>query len=176
MPCNFEVNLEIVICILYMYYRRAIQKCRSRRGRDRIYLCNQCISPLKYVAVSFICRGNWSTWRKQKTCCKSLTNSITKCCIEYTSPSTGFKLTTLEVICTDCTGRYDHEWGRSDPGRTGFGAKWPGFHWSTAVRFWCGVVVWVLNCLTSYSSLCSYLYFECCKTCSWVLYFCLPHN
>jgi hypothetical protein len=29
------------------------------------------------VVVSFICRGNWSTWRKQKTCCKSLTNSIT---------------------------------------------------------------------------------------------------
>jgi hypothetical protein len=25
-----------VICILYMYYRRAIQQCRSRRGRDRM--------------------------------------------------------------------------------------------------------------------------------------------
>ena len=34
----------------------------------------------------------------------TLTNFITKCCIEYTSPWAGFKLTTLVVICTDCTG------------------------------------------------------------------------
>jgi hypothetical protein len=27
-----------------------------------------------------------------------------QCCIEYTSPGTGFALTTLVVICTDCTG------------------------------------------------------------------------
>jgi hypothetical protein len=31
---------------------------------------------VKYVAVSFICRGNWSTWRKRQTSCKSLTNLI----------------------------------------------------------------------------------------------------
>ena len=37
-------------------------------------------------------------------CQKSLTNSITSCCIEYTSPWTGFELTMLEVIDTDCTG------------------------------------------------------------------------
>jgi hypothetical protein len=35
---------------------------------------------------------------------KSLTNCITKCCIEYTSPWMGFELTTLVVISTDCTG------------------------------------------------------------------------
>jgi hypothetical protein len=36
------------------------------------------------VAVSFICGGNRSTWRKPPTCRRSLTNFITKC-IEYTS-------------------------------------------------------------------------------------------
>ena len=29
------------------------------------------------------------------------------CCIEHTSPSAGFKLTTLVVICTDCTGKFN---------------------------------------------------------------------
>ena len=57
------------------------------------------------VADSFIGGGNQSTWGKIQTCCKSLTNFITyKCCIEYTSPWTGFELTTLVVIGTDCTG------------------------------------------------------------------------
>ena len=39
-------------------------------------------------------------------CRKSLTNFITYCCIENTSPWTGFELTTLVVIAigTDCTG------------------------------------------------------------------------
>jgi hypothetical protein len=40
------------------------------------------------VAVSFIGGGNLSTWRKPLTCHKSLTNFITQCCIEYTSPAT----------------------------------------------------------------------------------------
>ena len=31
-------------------------------------------------------------------------NFITLCCIGYTSPLAGFELTTLVVICTDCTG------------------------------------------------------------------------
>jgi hypothetical protein len=56
------------------------------------------------VAVSFIGGGNQSTWRKPLTCRKSLTNFFTYCCIEYTSPRTGFELTTLVVIGTDCTG------------------------------------------------------------------------
>ena len=66
------------------------------------------LSDLQYfsyiVEVSFIGGGNKSTRRKPLTCCKSLTNCITKCCIEYTSPWTGFELTTLVVIGTDCTG------------------------------------------------------------------------
>ena len=40
---------------------------------------------------------------KPQTCLKSLTNFITYYCIEYTSPWTGFELTTLVMIGTDCT-------------------------------------------------------------------------
>jgi len=39
----------------------------------------------------------------EETCCKSLTDFITWCCIEYTSPWTEFELRTLVVIGTDCT-------------------------------------------------------------------------
>jgi hypothetical protein len=38
------------------------------------------------LAVSFIGGGNKSTGRQPETCHKSLTNFITQCCIEYTSP------------------------------------------------------------------------------------------
>ena len=55
------------------------------------------------VAVSFIDEGNRSTRTKQPTCCKSLTNFITWCCIKYTSPWTGFEITTLVAIGKDCT-------------------------------------------------------------------------
>jgi hypothetical protein len=44
------------------------------------------------------------TQRKPPTCRKSLTNLITWCCIEYTSPWAGFELTTLVMIGTDCIG------------------------------------------------------------------------
>jgi glutaredoxin-related protein len=50
------------------------------------------------VAVTFIGGGNRSTSRKPPPCRMSLTNFITKCCIEYTSPLAGFNLTTLVVI------------------------------------------------------------------------------
>jgi hypothetical protein len=56
-------------------------------------------------AVSFIGLGNRSTQKKPPTCRKSLTNFIAYCCIEYTSPSARLELTTLVVICSDCTGR-----------------------------------------------------------------------
>jgi len=65
-----------------------------------------CLTPLSttfqlYLVVSFIGGGN------RRTCCKSLTNFIAQCCIEYTSPWVGFKLTTyLVVMGTDCIGRY----------------------------------------------------------------------
>jgi len=51
------------------------------------------------VAVSFIGGKNQTTQRKPPICRKSLTNL----CIEYTSTWTGFELTTLVVIGTDCT-------------------------------------------------------------------------
>ena len=56
------------------------------------------------MAVSFISGENRSTRRKPKTCCKSLTNFITLCCIENTSPWMGLELITLVVIDTDYTG------------------------------------------------------------------------
>jgi hypothetical protein len=54
------------------------------------------------VAVSFIGGGNQSTRRKPQTCRKSLINFIRLGCIEFTSQSVGFELTTLVVIGTDC--------------------------------------------------------------------------
>ena len=58
------------------------------------------ISVISWQSV-FIGGGNR---RKPPTCRKSLTNFITQCCIEYTSPSVGFELTALVLIGTDCTG------------------------------------------------------------------------
>ena len=56
------------------------------------------------MVISFIGGGNQSTRRKPLICRKSLTNFITYCCIEYTSPWTGFELATLVVMGTDCIG------------------------------------------------------------------------
>ena len=56
-------------------------------------------SVISWIKVSFIDRGNQ---RKPLTCHKSLTNFITQCCIEYTSPWGGSELTTLVAIDTDC--------------------------------------------------------------------------
>ena len=58
------------------------------------------------MAVSFIGGGNRSTQRKPQTCRKSPTNFFTQCCIEYTSPWTEFKLTTVVVIGIGCTGSW----------------------------------------------------------------------
>ena len=57
------------------------------------------------VLPSFIGGWNMSNRRKQSTCPKLLTNFITFCCIEYTSPWKGFELTILALICTGCTDR-----------------------------------------------------------------------
>jgi hypothetical protein len=54
------------------------------------------------VVVSFTGGGNQRIRRKLPICRKSLTNFITSCCIEYTSPLTGLELTTLVIIGTDC--------------------------------------------------------------------------
>jgi hypothetical protein len=68
-----------------------------------------CLTPFStifqlYRGIQVYWRGNRSTRRKPQTYRKSLKNFITYCCIEYTSPLTGFDLTTLVVIDTDCTG------------------------------------------------------------------------
>ena len=59
------------------------------------------------MVVSVIGGGKRSALRKPPACRKSLTNFITECCIEYTSPCAGFKLTTLVVIDTDCKFIFD---------------------------------------------------------------------
>jgi hypothetical protein len=56
------------------------------------------------VAVSFIGGGNRSTRRKPLTSRRLLTNFITLCCIENTSPRMEFEFTTLVMIGTDCIG------------------------------------------------------------------------
>jgi len=55
------------------------------------------ISVLSWLAVLLV----EETGEKLPTCRKSLTNFITQCCIERTSPSAGFEITTLVVIVTD---------------------------------------------------------------------------
>ena len=55
------------------------------------------------MAVSFIGRGNRSTWGKPLACRKSLTKIITQCCIEYTLPEWDLN-STLVAICIDCIG------------------------------------------------------------------------
>jgi len=49
------------------------------------------ISAISWRSVLLV-EGTGEPGGKKPTCRKSLTNFITKCCIEYTSPWTGFKL------------------------------------------------------------------------------------
>jgi hypothetical protein len=75
------------------------------------------------VAVTFIGGGKCSTQRKPPTCLKSLTNFITLCCMEYTTPWAGSKFT-LGVIGTDCIGSCKSNY-----------QTWSRQPWSNVVKF-----------------------------------------
>ena len=62
-----------------------------------------CSMPLSTI-FQFYWWSNQSIRRKSLTCHKSLTNFITKSCIEYILPWVGFELTTWVVISTDYIG------------------------------------------------------------------------
>jgi hypothetical protein len=51
-----------------------------------------------------LCRGGQFYWWRKPPTCLSQTQTLSHKTIEYTSPWTGFELTTLVVIGTDCTG------------------------------------------------------------------------
>jgi hypothetical protein len=61
------------------------------------------ISVISWRSVLLV-EENAVSGKKPTTCSRSLTNFITLCCFEYFSPWTGFELTTLVLIDSDCTG------------------------------------------------------------------------
>jgi hypothetical protein len=89
--------------------------CGYKKGTDLMYVwivhfgiyglglwCLTSLSTIfQFCHVRYIGAGNWSNWRKPPTCCQTLINFMTQCCIQYTLPHDS-NITTLEVIGTDC--------------------------------------------------------------------------
>jgi hypothetical protein len=88
-------------------------------GQVRLLWLNRDLFVCLIVAISLIGAGNQSTRRKSPNCRMLMTAFITLCCIEYTLPWTGFELSTLVVIGTDCTGSFIGGGNMSIPKKTG---------------------------------------------------------
>ena len=88
------------------------QICQPYSEREQ---CQQCLKTVQTTVGSIWCLtplstifhlyhgGQFYCWRKPQITRKSLTISITRCCIECTSSWAGFDLTPLVVIDTDYT-------------------------------------------------------------------------
>jgi hypothetical protein len=110
-----ESNIFKKILWIHVYSHNCIRGfrlyCQTTKLRNlvpyervRVRLFNATFNNISAIMMSCIGGGNRSAWINPQTCRKSLTNFITQCCIEYTSPWEGFEVTTLVVINADSTG------------------------------------------------------------------------
>jgi hypothetical protein len=67
--------------LLYTYH--VIKQCTEKETTS---LSNLLLHHFQKYFSYYFCGGNWSSQRNPQTCRKSLTNFITYCFIEYTSP------------------------------------------------------------------------------------------
>jgi hypothetical protein len=100
---KFHIVLSIILINTEISYYESIIVMIYNVKELRIW----CLAP--HLTLFQLHRGAQIYWwrkleypEKLPTCRMSLTNLITKCCIEYTSPWAGIERTRLVVICTDC--------------------------------------------------------------------------
>ena len=90
-PCLLLIFVSLLAISLNYFNAHPLTFSTIIRGLEL-----RCLTPLSTIFQLY--RGG------DYYCHKSLTNFITQCCIEYTSPWAEFELTILVVICTDSIG------------------------------------------------------------------------